>query len=70
MKVMGILVVISVHGKETGGLGNKRTFGDHSGYSIIKISQNTEKRPRDFRRNVVTQTPVEDHRLKLEGKTL
>ena len=29
-------------GTRTGGLGNKRTSGDHPDYSIIKIDQNTE----------------------------
>ena len=29
--------------QETGGLGNKRMSGDHPNYSIINISQNTEK---------------------------
>ena len=28
----------------SGGLGNKRMSGDHPNYSIIEISQNTEKR--------------------------
>ena len=35
-------------GKGTGGLGNKRTSGDHPNYGIIKISQNTEKSPGDL----------------------
>ena len=39
----------------TGGLGNKRTRGDHPNYSIIKISLNTEKSPGDLRRLAVTQ---------------
>ena len=50
---------------ETGGLGNKRTSGDHINNSIIKIGQNTEKSPVDLRRFAVTQTPVENHRLTL-----
>ena len=33
--------------------------------SIIKISQNTEKRPGDLRRLAVTQTPVRNHQLML-----
>ena len=32
-------------GKRTGRLGNKRKNGDHPDNSIIKVSQNTEKRP-------------------------
>ena len=52
-------------GKETGGLGNKRTSKDHSNYCIIKISQNTEECPGDLSRLAVSQTPVEDHQLTL-----
>ena len=48
-----------------GGLGNKRTSGDHSDYNIVKIGQNTEKSPGDLRRFAVTQTPVRNHRLTL-----
>ena len=33
----------------TGGLRNKRTSGNHPNYTIIKISQNTEKSPGDLR---------------------
>ena len=40
----------------TGGLGNKGTTGDYPNYSIIKIGQNTEKSPEDFRILAVTQT--------------
>ncbi len=49
----------------TGGLGNKRTSGDHPNYGIIKISQNTKNSPGDLRRLAVTQTPVKDHQLML-----
>ena len=45
-------------GKGSGRLGNKRTSGHHSDYSIIKIRQNTEKSPGDLRRLAVTQTLV------------
>ena len=55
-------------GKGTGRLGNKRTRP--SKYSIIKIDQNTEKSPKDFRRLAVTQSSVEDHQLALVWKTL
>ena len=51
--------------KGTGGLGNKRTSGDHPTYYIIKNGQNTKKSPRDLRKLAVTQTPVKDHQLKL-----
>ena len=56
--------------KGTRGIGNKRTSEDHPNYSIIKIEQNTKKSPEDLRRLAVTQTPVEDHQLTLEWKTL
>ena len=51
--------------KGTGGLGNKRTSGDHLNYCIIEIGLNTEKGPGDLRRLAVTQTPVKDHQLML-----
>ena len=35
-------------GTRTGGLGNKKTSGDHSNYSIIEIGQNTEESPGDL----------------------
>ena len=34
-------------GKETGGLGDKKTSRDHPNYITIKIRQNTEKSPGD-----------------------
>ena len=42
--------------------------GDHPNYSIVEIGQKTKKSPGDMRRLVVTQTPVENHRLTLVGK--
>ena len=51
-------------------LGNKRTRGEHSDYSIIKIGQNTENDPEDLRWLAVAHTPVEDHQLMLVWKTL
>ena len=53
MKVMMIPVVIGAlgtipKGRETGRLGNKRTRVNHPDYSIIKISQNSEKVPGDL----------------------
>ena len=44
----------------TGGLGNKRTSGDHLNYYIIEIGQNTEKSSGGLRRFAVTQTPVKE----------
>ena len=35
-------------GTGNGGLGSKRTFGDHPNYSIVENSQNTEKSPGDL----------------------
>ena len=51
--------------KRTRGIGNWWTSGDHPNYSIVKITQNTEKSPGDIRRFVATQTPVKDHQLTL-----
>ena len=50
--------------------GNLWTCRDHPNYSIIKIPQNTKKRPGDLRRPAVTQTPVSNHQLTLKPKTL
>ena len=50
-------------GTGTGGLGNKRTSGDHPNDNIIKIGQNTEKSPGDLRRLAVAQNPVKIHQL-------
>ena len=52
----------------TVGLGNKRTSGDHPNYSIVEIGQNTKKSLGDFRRLPVTQTPEENHQIKLMWK--
>ena len=49
----------------TEGLGNNRTCGDCPNYSIIEISQNTEKSARDLRRLAVTQIPMNDCQLML-----
>ena len=51
--------------KGAGGLGNKRTNGDHPNYCIIEINQNTEKSPGDLKRLAVTQSPVKDHQVTL-----
>ena len=55
-------------GKGTGGIGNNSTSGHHLNYDILKINQNTEKSPGDFRRLDVPQTPVKDHQLTLVRK--
>ena len=52
----------------TGGLGNKRTNGDHQNYSIVEIVQNTKKSPGDLRRLAVTQTPVGNYQLNTSVK--
>ena len=51
--------------KRTGGLGNKKTSGDHPNYCIIEIGKNTEKSPGDLRRLAVSS--VENHELKLKN---
>ena len=55
--------------KETRRYENQRTSGDHPGYSVIKIDQNTEKSPGDLRKFAVTQTAVRKHHLTLLWKT-
>ena len=54
--------------KDTGELRNKRTSEDHPNYSIVEISQNTKKSPRDLR-FAFTLTPQENHQLALVWKT-
>ena len=49
----------------SGGLGNKRTGGDHPNDGIVEISDNTKKNPGELKRLAVTQVPVENHRLTL-----
>ena len=43
---------------------------DCTNYSIFEIGNNTEKSPGDLRRLAATQTPLENHQLQLEWKTL
>ena len=50
-------------------LRNKNTSRDHSNYSIVEITLNTEKSPGDLRRLVVTQTTVINYELTLVWKT-
>ena len=45
-------------GTGIGGRRKKRTSGDHPKYSIVEISQNTEKNPGDFKRLAITQALV------------
>ena len=47
--------------KGTGRIENKRASGDHSNSRIIKIGQNTKKRPGDLRILAVIQNPVENY---------
>ena len=54
--------------KGIGGLGKKRTRGDHPKYYITEISQNTEKSPGDLKRLAVIQTSGRDHQLTLVRK--
>ena len=45
-------------GKGAGGVGNRRTSGDHSDNSIVKIAQNSEKSPGDLMGLDFSQTPM------------
>ena len=54
--------------KGTGGLGNKKTSGDHPKLNITENGQNTEKSPGDLRRLAVTKTPVKNHQRKTDVK--
>ena len=47
----------------TGRVGNWRSNLDHPDYSIVEISQNTEKSLGDLRR---LATPMKDHQLTLK----
>ena len=67
MKVTIIPIVIGAFGtvhqriiKGTGGLGNKRTSGDHPNYYIIENGQNIEKTPGELRRLAVNRTPMKE----------
>ena len=57
-------------GTRTGGLGNRRTSGNHPKYCIIEIGQNTEKSSGDLKRLAITQTPVRNHQVSLMRKPL
>ena len=47
----------------------RKTNWNYPGYSIPKINQNAEKSFEDFRRLVVTQTPVENYQQTLVWRT-
>ena len=49
--------------KEARIVGNQRMNGDYPRYSIVKISLNTEKNPRELRRFDIIQTPAKNHQL-------
>ena len=68
--VIGALYTPQRIDKKTGRLGDKSTNGDHSKYSIIKISQNNEKSPGDLRALAVTEILKENYQLTLVWKTL
>ena len=57
-------------GSRTERFGNKGMWRDCPNYSIIEISQNTEKGPGELKRFAVTQIPVKDCQLTLMWKTL
>ena len=57
-------------GTGTGRLENKRRNRDHSDYSIIKITQNSEKSPGDLRILATARTPVGNHQLMMVCKTI
>ena len=74
MEVTVIPIIIDALGTVTigaKGLGNRRTSGDYPKYSIIKISQNTERSSGDLRKFAVTQNQVKRWCGKLEkNKTI
>ena len=47
----------------------RRQNRGHPNYSIVEISQNTEKCPGDLKRLAVPQTPVKDNQFILKWKT-
>ena len=64
--VIGALNSHQRSNKGNGGLGNKRTSGDHPNYSIVMIGLNTEKSPGDL---LSLRTPVRNHQQTLVRKT-
>ena len=63
--ITSALDIVTRGGTGTGGLGNNRTSEDYPNYNIVEVGQDTKKSPRDLKRLVVTQTPVENHQLTL-----
>ena len=63
-------IIPIVIGTRTGGLRYNGTDGDCPNYSIVEISQNTEKSLEDLRRLAVTYTPVGNHQLTWMWKLL
>ena len=41
--------------------GNKKTSGDYSNYSIIRIGLNTERSPDNLRRLIIAQNSVKNY---------
>ena len=56
-------------GKGAGRVGNQRKNHDYPDFSIVVIGQNTKKSLGNLRKLAVTETPVEDHQLKLARNT-
>ena len=54
---LGIVTKELVQG--TGGLGNKRTSGDHAKCSMVEMGHNNNKSPGDLRQLAINETPVE-----------
>ena len=71
MKVTITLIIIGALGTVLKGFINDckndpwKTKRGYPNYSIVDISQNTEKSPGDLRRHAVTQTSVKDYQLTL-----
>ena len=72
IKVTVIPIIFNVLGtvpkgfeKETEGIRNQWNNQNHTGDSIVNIGQNNQKSPGDLSRLDVTQTLVNDHKLKL-----
>ena len=62
--LIGLLVIVQRIDTGIGGVGNKRTSGDHPNYSIVDIDKITENFLADLRRLAVTQTPVDNKWIK------
>ena len=61
MRICRLVSEKRTRGEGTERLEKKRTSGDLSDYSIIKISLNTEKSPGNLMKFAVTQTPERNH---------